>query len=147
MSQLQNGMTMTEFDRFSSCNSAKEIWNGLELAYEGTSLVKKHRVDLLIQRYELFIMEQNESIDSMLAYFSSIITEFRNLGKKFEYEDIIRKILRSLKKKWQPKVTAIEEARDLTLLTYQELIGSVMAHEIMLNKDDDEPAKGKSMAL
>ncbi|XP_074314144.1 uncharacterized protein LOC141649350 [Silene latifolia] len=132
MSLLQNGMTSTEFDRFSSCNSAKEIWDGLELAYEVTSPFKKYKIDLLIQKYKLFTMEQNESIDSMSARFSSIINELRNSGRKFIYEDIVRKFLRSLTKKWQPKVTVIEEARDLTLLSYQELIGVLMAHEIIL---------------
>jgi len=72
-----NGMTSTEFDRFSSCTSAKEIWDGLELAYEGTSIVKKNRIDLLIQKYELFSMEPNESLDSMSPRFLSIINELK----------------------------------------------------------------------
>ncbi|XP_074300276.1 uncharacterized protein LOC141631513 [Silene latifolia] len=96
ISLLQNGMTSNEFDHFSSCTSAKEIWDGLELAYERTTIVKKYRIDLLIQKYELFTMEPNESLDSMSARFSSIIYELKNLGRKFESEDIARKFLRSL---------------------------------------------------
>ncbi|KAK9750025.1 hypothetical protein RND81_02G167600 [Saponaria officinalis] len=147
VSLLQNGMTITEFDRFSSCTTAKEIWDGLELAYEGTSLVKKQRIDLLIQKYELFSMEPNESLDSMSARFSSIINELKNLGRNYDTEDIARKVLRSLTKKWRAKVTAIEESKDLSKLTYQELIGSLMAYELTLNADDAEQSRGKNVAL
>ncbi|XP_074306191.1 uncharacterized protein LOC141641430 [Silene latifolia] len=96
-------MVSTEFDRFSSCSSAKEIWDGLELAYEGTSAVRKYRIELLIQKYELFKIEKNESLDSMSARFSTIINELKNLGRTYSSEDIARKVLRSLTKKWRPK--------------------------------------------
>ncbi|XP_074314218.1 uncharacterized protein LOC141649426 [Silene latifolia] len=96
-----------------------EIWDGLELAYEGTTILKKYRINMLIQNYELFTMEPNESLDSMFARFSSIINELKNLARKFEFEDIARKVLR----------------RDL------------MAYELVLDKDEAELSKGKSMAL
>ncbi|XP_074291089.1 uncharacterized protein LOC141617850 [Silene latifolia] len=92
-------------------------------------------------------MEPNESFDSMSARFYSIINELENVGRKCESEDIARKVLRSLTKKWCPKVTTMEESRDLTSLSYQELIGALMAHEIVLDKDDAEPSKNKCMAL
>ncbi|XP_074318518.1 uncharacterized protein LOC141655331 [Silene latifolia] len=138
-------MTSTEFDRFSSCTTAKEIWDGLELAYEGTAIVKKNRIDLLIQKY--VSMDPNETLDSMSTRFLSIINELKNLGRTFPTEDIARKVLRSLTKKWRPKVTVMEECRDLTNLSYQELIGALMAHELTLNADETEPSTRKSMAL
>ncbi|XP_074298878.1 uncharacterized protein LOC141629844 [Silene latifolia] len=140
-------MTSNEFDHFSSCTLAKEIWDGLELAYGGTTVVKKYHIDLLIQKYELFTMEPNESLASMSVRFSSIINELKNLGRKFESEDIARKVLRSLTKMWRPKVIAMEKSRDLTSLSYQELIGAVMAHELVLDNDEAELSKGKSLAL
>ncbi|XP_074299872.1 uncharacterized protein LOC141631049 [Silene latifolia] len=144
-------MTSNEFDRFSSCITAKEIWDGLELAHEGTSAVRKYRIDLLIQKYELFTMEKNESLDIMSAPFSSIINELNNLGRKFESEDIARKVFRSLSKRWRPKVTTMEEYRDLTALPYAELIGALMANELVLEDDeaeskDDEGSKDEEVA-
>ncbi|XP_074306699.1 uncharacterized protein LOC141641958 [Silene latifolia] len=58
-----------------------------------------------------------------------------------------RKILRSLSKRWLHKVTAIEEGRDFPTLTYESLIGSLMAHEIVLVDYPDEEPKAKGMAL
>ncbi|XP_074277013.1 uncharacterized protein LOC141600670 [Silene latifolia] len=56
MSILQYGIGEQEINRISGCSSAKDIWDNLSLAYEGTSQVKKCRVDLLMQQYEMFNM-------------------------------------------------------------------------------------------
>ena len=58
----------------------------------------------------------------------------------------MNKILRSLPAKWIPKVTAIEEAKDLNTLSVEDLISSLKCHEIGLN--EQEPVKKpKSIAL
>ena len=59
----------------------------------------------------------------------------------------MRKILRSLDERWQPKVTAIEEAKDLTTLSFQDLIGSLMAHELSLNRSRPTESRNKGIAL
>jgi len=58
----------------------------------------------------------------------------------------VSKILRSLPARWRPKVTAIEEVKDLNTLSVEDLVSSLKVHEISLN--ELEPAKkGKSIAL
>ena len=48
--------------------------------------------------------------------------------------------------RWRPKVTAIEEAKDLNTLSVEDLVSSLKVHEISL--DEHEPAKkSKSIAL
>ncbi|KAL6341663.1 hypothetical protein AAG906_032784 [Vitis piasezkii] len=61
----------------------------------------------------------------------------------------VMKILRSLPSKWHTKVTAIQEAKDLTKLPMEELIGSLMTYEINLTKklQEGEDKKKKSIAL
>ena len=47
---------------------------------------------------------------------------------------------------WKPKVTAIQEAKDLSSLKMEELLSSLRVHEIELN--EEEPAqKNKSIAF
>ena len=43
-----------EFHRISSCESAQEIWNKLEVVYEGTNQVKEFKLSRYTCRYELF---------------------------------------------------------------------------------------------
>ena len=59
------------------------------------------------------------------------------------------KILRSLPSKWHTKVTAIQEAKDLTKPPLEELIGSLMTYEINLAKkqQEGEDKKKNSIAL
>ena len=62
------------------------------------------------------------------------------------------KILRSLPARWRPKVTAIEEAKDLNTLSVEDLVSSLKVHEISLNEHEHAkkskyialPSKGKS---
>ena len=60
---------------------------------------------------------------------------------------LLRKILRSLTHKWDSKVTSVEDSKNLSKYTYEELIGSLMAHELFLNRREGEPVKSKDIAL
>ncbi|GJV62029.1 zf-CCHC domain-containing protein [Tanacetum coccineum] len=45
------------------------------------------------------------------------------------------RFLRALHPKWREKVTTIEESKDLTLLSLDELIGSLKVYEMIIKKD------------
>ena len=66
-----------------------------------------------------------------------------NLGEKTDDSKIVRKILRSLPKRFCVKVTTIEESKDLDEIKIQELIGSLQSYELSLPSQ----RKSKSLAL
>jgi len=143
MSILQQAIGETETNRISGCSSAKEIWDTLELAFEGTSEVKRSKIDLIMSKYELFAMNKNEKINDCFRRFMTIVNDLRSLGKSFSDEDLVRKILRSLTDAWTAKVTAVYEAKDLSTLSLEQLIGSLMTHEMLIDsKSEKEPARG-----
>ncbi|XP_072062119.1 uncharacterized protein [Arachis hypogaea] len=91
-------------------------------------------------------MKEDESIDQMFERFSIIINNLDTMGRNYSEETLVRKILRSLTKKWEVKSTAISERNDLIKITYDELRGKLLAYEtthMSQNKDD----KKKSIAL
>lgn len=45
---------VNEYNKVSICKSAKEVWNKLEVTYEGTSQVKETVINLLFGDYDLF---------------------------------------------------------------------------------------------
>nr|GFD12352.1 UBN2 domain-containing protein [Tanacetum cinerariifolium] len=53
--------------------------------------------------------------------------------------------------KWRPKVTAIEESKDLSTLPLYERIGNLKVYEVVLEKDSEisksKKEKYKSLAL
>ncbi|GAV61529.1 zf-CCHC domain-containing protein/UBN2 domain-containing protein, partial [Cephalotus follicularis] len=77
-----------------------------------------------------------------------IINSLKNLGKSYSNQELVRKILRCLPKSWTTKVTAIEEAKDLSNLPLEQLLGSLMTHETtMKNHENVEVKKKKTIAL
>ena len=94
-------------------------------------------------------MKDNETIVEMITKFTDIVNCLEALGKTYKELEKVMKILRSLPSKWDTKVTTIQEAKDLTKLPLEELIGSLMTYEINLAKkqQDGEDKKKKSIAL
>jgi len=91
---------------------------------------------MLTHDYELFKMEPNESITSMHSRFLTITNDLNTLRNFFSNKDILRKILRILPKKWQPKVIAIQEVKDLKTLRLEDLLGSLKTHERELIREE-----------
>jgi hypothetical protein len=74
-----------------------------------------------------------------------IANSFDSLGEKISDENLVRKILSSLSKRFDMKVTAIEEAQDISSLKVDELIGSLQNFDITVN--DKTNKKGKVLLL
>ncbi|XP_075098834.1 uncharacterized protein LOC142175747 [Nicotiana tabacum] len=102
-----------EYNRISSCQSAKKIWEALQITHEGTTQVKQSKIDMLTTEYELFRMKDDESIQDMHTRFTSIINELHSLGEIIPKNKLVRKILSVLPSSWESKVNAIIEAKDL----------------------------------
>nr|GEV81829.1 copia protein [Tanacetum cinerariifolium] len=93
---------------------------------------------------------QDESIDSAFARFNTIITGLKSLDEGYSSKNYVRKFIRALHPKWRAKVTAIEESKDLTLLSLDELIENLKVHEMIIKKDFEivkAKVERKSIAL
>nr|GFB46654.1 zf-CCHC domain-containing protein/DUF4219 domain-containing protein/UBN2 domain-containing protein [Tanacetum cinerariifolium] len=98
-------------------------------------------IDLLVQQYEQFVISEDESIDSAFARF---ITSLKSLDECYSSKNYVRKFLTALHPKWRAKVTAIEDSKDLTSLSLDELIGNLKVYEMIIKKDSEiVKAKGE----
>nr|GEY02140.1 UBN2 domain-containing protein [Tanacetum cinerariifolium] len=88
------------------------------------------------------MIPEEKSIDNGFARFKTIITSLKALDEGFSNKNYVRKFLRALHPKWCAKVTAIEESKDLTSLSFDELIGNLKVYEVIIKKDS-EMVKGK----
>ncbi|GJY05715.1 hypothetical protein Tco_0371655 [Tanacetum coccineum] len=147
---IYNALPRKEYERIFMCNTAKEIWKTLLITHQGNSQVKDNKIDLLVQQYEQFVISEDESIDSAFARFNTIITSLKALDEGYSSKNYVRKFLRALHPKWRAKVTAIEESKDLTSLSLDELIGNLKVHEMIIKKDSKivkAKVERKSIAL
>ncbi|GAV83341.1 UBN2 domain-containing protein, partial [Cephalotus follicularis] len=117
------------------------------VTYEGTNQVKETKINRSVHDYELFTMLENENISSMYAHFNDIINSLKGLGKVYTNHELVSKIIRCLPKSWEPKVTEIEEAKDLSTLPLEDLLGSLMTHELGKNDQARNEPKKKTIAL
>ncbi|GKB79911.1 retrovirus-related pol polyprotein from transposon TNT 1-94 [Tanacetum coccineum] len=105
------------------------------ITHQGNNQVKDNKIDLLVQQYVQFVISEDESIDSAFARFNNIITSLKALDEGYSRKNYVRKLLMALHPKWRAKVTAIEESKDLTLLSLDELIENLKVHEMIIKKD------------
>ncbi|KAA0064106.1 putative mitochondrial protein [Cucumis melo var. makuwa] len=98
-----NGVDLNVFKLINSCSTTKEAWKTLEVAYE-------------VSNYNKRVLE--------------IANESLLLGEKILDSKIVRKVLRSLPRKFDMKVTVIEEAHDITMLKLDELFISLLTFEM-----------------
>ncbi|GKE41747.1 hypothetical protein Tco_1469031, partial [Tanacetum coccineum] len=110
---IYNALPRKEYERIFMCNTAKEIWK------------------------TLLITHQDESIDSTFARFNTIITSLKALDEGYSSKNYVRKFLRCLHPKWRAKFMTIEESKDLTSLSLDELIGNLKVHEMIIKKDSE----------
>ena len=116
------GIGPDEYNRISSYQDAKAIWETSQTAHEGTTQVKKSKTDNLNRQYELFRMTEGETIQEMHTRFTTIINEIYSLGEIIHNGKAVRKLLSVLPKTWESKVEVITEARDLDKLAINDLI-------------------------
>ncbi|GJZ45669.1 hypothetical protein Tco_0593265 [Tanacetum coccineum] len=82
--------------------------------------------------------------------FAAIKTRFGALDEVYSSKNYGWKFLRALHPKWRAKVTTIEESKDLTSLSLDELTGNLKVHKMIFKKDSKivkEKFKRKSLAL
>nr|GEV10453.1 zf-CCHC domain-containing protein/UBN2 domain-containing protein [Tanacetum cinerariifolium] len=147
---IYNALSRKEYERTFMCNTAKEIWKKLLITHQGNSQVKDNKIDLLVQQYEQFVISEDESIDNAFARFNTIITSLKALDEGYSSMNYVRKFLRDLHPKWREKVMPIEESKDLTSLSLDELIRNLKVHELIIKKDSKivkAKVKRKSLTL
>jgi hypothetical protein len=99
------------------------------------------RLQLLTTKFENLQMKEDESVHEFHMNVLDFANQFDALGEKLSEEKLIRKILRSLPKKFDMKVTTIEETQDISSMKVDELLGSLQTFELVLMRDQKRRTK------
>jgi hypothetical protein len=84
-------------------------------------------------------MNENEDIATYLLRVDEVVNAIRGLGEELDESLVVQKVLRSLLLKYDVKVSAIEETRDLTKMTMDELHRSLIAYEMRTGTESHQP--------
>jgi len=110
--------------------SSYEVWNDLIITHEGTSQVKRSKVDLLHSQYDNFYMFENECVDEMFTRFTKITNSISSLGDTIDNDQKIQKVIRALSKVWKVKVTTLKELNDREEMDFSGFIRNLKTHEM-----------------
>ncbi|GJR68749.1 putative reverse transcriptase domain-containing protein [Tanacetum coccineum] len=117
----------------------KVRWNskrGPEFTWEREDSFKKKYPHLFTNR-----------ASSSTTIFNPIFTSLKAFDESYLSRIHVRKFLRALPTKWRPKVTTIEESKDLSTLLLDELIGNLKVLEKDSEESKNKKEKYKSLAL
>ncbi|KAL5813791.1 hypothetical protein ACOSQ4_024432 [Xanthoceras sorbifolium] len=90
------GVDDSQYRHIQKCESAKEAWEILQITHEGTTTVKRSKLQMLTSQFESLRMEENETFAEFEAKLTDITNKSYMLGEVYSSSKIVRKILRSL---------------------------------------------------
>ena len=93
-------------------------------------------------------MEEDESFDEFYAKLKDIVNSAFNFGNTIPEPKIVRKVLRSLLKRFHAKITTIKESKDIDKIPLTELVGNLQTYKLGLTRIGiSSKSKSKNMAL
>jgi hypothetical protein len=108
------------------------VWQILETTYEGIKIVKSAKFQMLISKFENIKMLEDETFNEFYIRIRDLRNSMVSLGKNISNVKLIKKILRSLPKRFRINATIIEESKDLESMKIEELVGSLQTYEYSL---------------
>ncbi|GMJ06660.1 hypothetical protein HRI_004335200 [Hibiscus trionum] len=127
----------SNFEKIAEATTAKQAWETLQKSLQGVEKAKKVRLQSLRAEFEMLKMKTTESIDDYVSRVKAVANEMKRNGEALGEVRVMEKILRSLVRKFDYVVVAIEESKDLTQMSIDELVGSLQAHEQKMKLNEE----------
>jgi hypothetical protein len=140
---IHQSVDEVNFDKISTCTSAKEAWETLERCHTGGTKVKKVKLQALRRQYEHVEMEDQEKVEDFFNRVRVITNSMAQNGESISDQQFCEKILRSLPPRFDYIVCTVEETKDVATMTPAELLSTLQARELRFNersgdKDSDQ---------
>jgi hypothetical protein len=135
MNAILNGLDEAEFVKVMHLDTSKGMWDKLINSYEGNEKVKDAKLQTYRLKFEQLKMNEDETISKYFLRVEELVNAMKGHGEEFDDSLLVQNILRSLPDKFNPKVSAIQELNDLKNLSIDQLIGTLIAYEMRINKD------------
>ncbi|XP_024976289.1 uncharacterized protein LOC112514191 [Cynara cardunculus var. scolymus] len=127
------------FERISTTETAKEAWDMLHRTYKGEEKVKTVRLQTLRCKFHGLKMKDSETIEDFYNKTILVLNQLRLNGEIIEDRRVVEKILRSLTRKFEYVVVAIEESKDISIMSLERLLGILQSHELRMKQFDSNP--------
>jgi hypothetical protein len=114
---------------------AKDVWNTLQMAHEGSRLVRKANVEMLEGQLNCFIMYDNKTPHEMFDRLKKLVNKVRVLGSKKWTNCMLTKILMIAYTPMNYNVVAwIRQDPTYKKMPSDDVLGRIMNHEMNLQE-------------
>jgi len=104
---LHSGLADHIFTKIMNLESPKQVWEKVQVEFEGSNRVKTVRLLALKREFELMKMKDNESVKDYSGILMDVVNQMRLIGKTFEDHKVVEKIMMSVPQKFEAKISAI----------------------------------------
>ncbi|KAK3000462.1 hypothetical protein RJ639_021063 [Escallonia herrerae] len=129
LSLIQRNVTDPIFPRIMRVESAKEAWETLRNEFQGDHKVRAIKLQSLRKDLENMKMKEDESLKDYSSRFLELINQMTTHDEDISDRRIVEKTLISLPEKFDPIIAVIEETKDLSTLSVQEVMASLKSYE------------------
>ncbi|KAK2976178.1 hypothetical protein RJ640_012464 [Escallonia rubra] len=135
---MQRGVTKSIFPRIIRATKAKEACDILKVEYYGDDKVRAINLQTLRRDFENMKMKGNETLAEFFTKFMDLINQMKSHDEEISNRRIVEKVLISLPEKFDPKVTIIEETKDIFELGVQKLMASLKSYKQRLARHSEK---------
>ncbi|CAM8895555.1 unnamed protein product [Rhodiola kirilowii] len=118
MNAIFLGVNGKKFKMISTCEIAKKAWDILRTAHEGTTKVNISRMETVTSKFVNLRIQEDETIADFNTRVLDISNEAFTLAGPMTEETLVRKVLRSLTKRFAMKALAVKEANDVKIMDH-----------------------------
>ncbi|CAJ2642245.1 unnamed protein product [Trifolium pratense] len=130
-------------------STSRSIWESMRQKYQGSTRVKRAQLQSLRREFELLLMQEDESVDDYFRRTLAIATKMTAQGETLSQATIVEKITRSMTQRFEYVICSIEESRDVTTMSIDELQSSLLVHEGRMKrhraKDEEQALKASNL--
>nr|KYP52959.1 Retrovirus-related Pol polyprotein from transposon TNT 1-94 [Cajanus cajan] len=135
---LYNAVDESGFEKIANAASSKEAWKILEVAHRGNHRVRQIRLQTLRGEFESLKMEDKEQVSEYITRVEKVANQLGRNGEPMPASRIVEKILRSLTDDFESIACVIEESKDLSVLSVEELAGEEKGKNLLTEEEDEE---------
>jgi hypothetical protein len=134
-SVLLSSVVKDEFDRVNGLEKAKDNWDTLHIAHEGTKSVKKGKRQLIEGQHDRFIRLHDEDPLEMYNWLKKLVNKVRAYGsKKWGDRRVIDRILRAYVVMDTTMISLIQQDPTFKKMTLDDVLGKIINHEMLIEE-------------
>jgi hypothetical protein len=132
---LTSSVDKEEFNQVDGLDEAKEVWTTLQMAHEGSKLVRKGKIDMVEGQLNRFVKFDEETPQDMFNRLKKLVNKIKALGsKKWTDRMLTEHMMRAYTPMNYNVVVLIRQDPTYKRMSSDDVLGRIMNHEMYIEE-------------